>query len=170
MDSGDAVAREAAWLTTAGDSLPSLLAVSGGPWQVIAPYEQAAQTRTNATAIYVTRGRAQQCRVANQRIRPRYPMRLELHWPVRVISPGGSSIAATEAQNLDAAIEQLRQRLTGPLGDKSHGGRFLSAAIGPSGQPDIDVEFPPDASAVIKAAKELTATVTYFVDDFETSA
>ena len=171
MATSDAVARETAWLqTSSGDGLPYLPASAGGPWDVIAPYEQAAATRTQATAIYVTRGRAQQYRVANQRVRPRYPMRLELHWPVRTISPGSSSIAATEAQNFDNAIEMLRARLTGPLGDKSHGGRFLSAAIGSRGQPDIDVEFPPDAARIIRESKELRATAIYFVDDFEINA
>ena len=169
MSSGDAVAREAAWLNTmSGDSLPFLPASAGGPWDVIAPYEQGAATRTQAAAIYVTRGRAQQVRVASQRIRPRYPMRLELHWPVRVISPGPTSIAAVEAQNFDDAIEMLRQRVTGPLGDKTHGGRFLAAAE-VKGQPGIDVQFA-DASQTIKAAKELHATMSYWVDDFEVNA
>lgn len=170
MSTADAVARETAWLnTTSGDSLPFLPASAGGPWDVIAPYDQGAATRTQATAIYVTRGHAQQVRVGNQRIRPRYPMRLELRWPVRVISPGSTSIAATEAQNFDDAIEQLRARVTGPLGDKTHGGRFLSAAIGSRGQPDIDVQYEP-ASQTIKADKELRAVMTYPVDDYELNA
>jgi hypothetical protein len=166
VSSADVVAREAAWLTTAGDSLPSLPAQFGGPWDVIAAYEQGAATRTQATAIYVTRGHARQVRVAAQRIRPRYPVRLELHWPVRVTSPGGSSIAATEAQNFDDAIELLRQRVTGPLGDKTHGGRFLSAAEAPRGQDGIDVQFTP-ASQSIPADRELRAVMTYYLDDFE---
>ena len=136
---------------------------------MIGPYDQGAATRTQATAIYVTRGRAQQFRVANQRVRPRYPMRLELRWPVRVISPGSTSIAATEAQNFDDAIALLESRLTGPLGDKTHGGRFLSAAIGSKGQPDIDVQYEP-ASVTVKAAKELRALALYWIDDLEINA
>ena len=169
MSTADAVARETAWLnTTSGDSLPFLPASAGGPWDVIAPYDQGAATRTQATAIYVTRGHAQQVRVGNQRIRPRYPMRLELRWPVRVISPGSTSIAATEAQNFDDAIEMLRARVTGPLGDKTHGGRFLSAAE-VKGAPGFDVQYEP-ASQTVKAAKELRATATFGVDDFELNA
>lgn len=165
----DAVAREAAWLqTSSGDSLPFLPASAGGPWAVIAAYVQGAQTRTQATAIYVTRGRAQQFRVANQRIRPRYPFRLLLHWPVRQISPGSSSIAAEEQQAFDSAIELLRQRVTGPLGDKTHGGRFLSAAE-VKGVPGIDVQFE-DATRTIREAKELCATAMYYIDDFEINA
>lgn len=169
MSSADAVAREAAWLlTSSGDSLPFLPVSAGGPWDVIAAYTQGAQTRTQATAIYVTRGRAQQYRVANQRIRPRYPMRLELRWPVRQISPGSSSIAAEEQQAFDDAIELLRQRVTGPLGDKTHGGRFLSAAE-VKGGPGIDVQFE-SAAVTIKADKELRAAALYFIDDFEINA
>ena len=166
MSTADAVAREAAWLNTTGDSLPSLPSSAGGLWEVIDAYVQGAARQTQKPAIYVKRGQVRQVRVANQRVRPRYPMILELHWPVRVTSPGASSIAATEAQNFDDAIEALRARVTGPLGDKSHGGRFLSAAIDGKGQPDIDVVYG-DASATIKAAKELTASMSYSVDDFE---
>lgn len=165
MSSGDAVAREASWLTTSGDGLPALLTADGGPWDVIAAYTQGAQTRTQATAIYVTRGRAQQYRVANARLRPRYPMRLELRWPVRQISPGSSSIAAEEQQALDDAIELLRQRVTGPLGDKTHGGRFLSAAE-VKGAPGWDVQYEP-AARTIRESKELCAVAMYPVDDFE---
>lgn len=168
MGTDSAVARETAWLTTSGDSLPSLLAVNGGPFKVIAAYFQGAQTRTQAPAIYVTRGRVQQIRVGNQRVRPRYPMRLDLHWPVLVISPGSSSIAATEQQNLDDAIELLRQRVTGPLGDKSHGGRFLSAGE-VKGTPGFDVTFEP-ASQTIRAAKEIRGWAAYWIDDFEINA
>lgn len=168
MGTDSAVARETAWLATAGDSLPALPSSAGGPWDVIAAYEQGAQTRTQATAIYVTRGRAGQVRVGNQRVRPRYPMRLELHWPVRATSPGGSSIAAVEAQAFDDAIELLRQRVTGPLGDKTHGGRFLSAAE-VKGAPGFEVTFEP-AGETIRAAKELRAIASYWVDDFEVNA
>ncbi len=166
--SNDAIAREAAWLTQAGDGLPSLLASAGGPWGVIAAFTQGAQTPTQKTAIYVTKGVTQRIRVANQRIRPRYPMRLECRWPVRVISPGASSIAAVEQQNLDDAIELLLERIAGPLGDKTHGGRFLACAEAPRGQAGIDVQYE-KAEQTIRAAKELRATVSYFIDDFEIS-
>ena len=171
MSTSDAVARECAWLqTSSGDGLPFLPANAGGPWDVIAAYEQGAATRTQATAIYVTRDPGiDQARVANQRVRPRYMMRLELRWPVRVISPGASTIAATEAQNFDNAIEQLRARVTGPLGDKTHGGRFLSAAEAARGQSGINVRYEP-ASQTIKADKELRASMSYPVDDYEINA
>ena len=168
MPTADACAREAAWLAATGDSLPSLLAVNGGPFKVIAAYFQGAQTRTQAPAIYVTRGKAEQIRVGNQRVRPRYPMRLELYWPVLTINPGASSIAAQEQQALDNAVELLRQRVTGPLGDKSHGGRFLSAAE-VKGAPGFDVTFEP-ASLTVRASKEIRAAATYCIDDFEISA
>lgn len=168
MSTADACARETSWLQTSGDGLPSLLAVNGGPFKVIAAYFQGAQTRTQAPAIYVTRGKAEQIRVGNQRVRPRYPMRLELYWPVLTINPGSSSIAAQEQQNLDDAIELLRQRVTGPLGDKSHGGRFLSAAE-VKGAPGFDVTFEP-ASLTIRASKEIRGQATYCIDDFEINA
>jgi hypothetical protein len=166
VPTGDVCAREASWLNTVDGVLPSLPSGAGGPWNVIEAYFQGAQTRTQATAIYIMRGAVQQIRVASQRVRPRYPVKLELHWPVRVISPGSSSIAATEQQNFDDAIELLRQRVTGPLGDKSHGGRFLSAAETARGQVAIDVQYEKPAET-IPQAKELRAVMAYYVDDFE---
>jgi hypothetical protein len=168
MGSDSAVARETAWLQTANDGLPALLQSAGGLWQVVAAYDQGAQTRTQATAIYVARGKVQQIRTGNQRVMPRYQMRLDLHWPVRVISPGSSSIAAAEQQNLDDAVEALRARITGPLGDKTHGRRFLSAAE-VKGTPGIDVTFEP-ASQTIREFKEIRGSAVYFIDDFEISA
>lgn len=173
-DTSTAVAREAAWLSTAsGDSLPFLLAsaIPPGPWQIISAYTQAAATRTQQTAIYVTHGPGwENLRIANQRTRPRYRFKLDLHWPIRVPGPGAAtSIAALEQANFDAAIELLRQRVAGPLGDKSHGGRFLSAAIAPAkGQPDITVITEP-ADITIRTAKELRASMTYVIDDYETN-
>jgi hypothetical protein len=169
VSTADAVAREAAWLnTTSGDSLPFLPATAGGPWQVIDAYTQGAQTATQKHAIYVLHPRVEQVRVANQRVRSRYLMRLELHWPVVATLPGASSISAQEQQLLDSAVEQLRARITGPLGDKSHGGRFLAAGE-VKGQPGIVVEWEP-ALVTIKASKEIRAAVFYPVDDFEINA
>lgn len=166
MSTADAVARETAWLNTTGDTLPALPASAGGPWQVIDPYEQAAATRTQRTAIYVTLARIEQARVGNQRLRWRYQARLELHWPVRATTPGSTtSIAAAEQANLDAAIELLRARVTGPLGDHTHGGRFLAAAE-VKNAPGIIVAYEP-ANVTIRQSKELRAAMLYPVDDLE---
>jgi hypothetical protein len=170
VGSDTAVAREAVWLQTSGDSLPSLLVSDGGPWQLIDAYSNAAATRTGLKAIYVTREPGfESIRAANQRVRFRYRMKLELHWPVTRTSPGNSSIAAESQADFDAAIELLRQRVAGPLGDKSHGGRFLSAGVAHSGgQPDITVT-PEVADATIRGGKELVASLTYLIDDYEVS-
>jgi hypothetical protein len=171
VGSDTAVARETAWLnTTSGDSLPFLPSGAGGPWQIIDAYTNAAATRTGLKAVYVTREPGfENLRVANQRTRPRYRMKLELHWPITRASPGNSSIAAESQADFDAAIELLRARVAGPLSDKSHGGRFLSAGVAHSGgQPDITLT-PEVADVTIKGGKELVASMTYLVDDFEVS-
>jgi hypothetical protein len=167
MSSADAVSREAAWLQVSADSLPALLTADGGPFEIILPYWQGAQTRTQAPAIYVLRAQMTALRVANQRVRNRYRMTLDVHWPIRATGPGASSIAAVEQQNLDNAIELLRQRIAGTLGDKSHGGRFLSAGEAKT-LPGMTVDFP-QAEQTIRAAKEIRAQVVYFCDDFEIS-
>ncbi len=54
MSSADAVARETAWLRTAGDGLPSLLDEHGGPFQVLQGYwPRTAQT--TARSLFVLR-------------------------------------------------------------------------------------------------------------------
>jgi hypothetical protein len=168
MSTADAVAREAAWLSTvSGDSLPFLPASAGGAFEVIAPYWQGAQTRTQAPAIYVLRAQVAALRVANQRVRNRYRMTLDVHWPIRATGPGASSIAAVEQQNLDDAVDLLRQRIAGTLGDKSHGGRFQAAGEAKT-LPGMTVDFP-QAETTIRAAKEIRASVVYYCDDFEIS-
>jgi hypothetical protein len=171
MPTADAVARETAWLhTVSGDSLPFLPSAAGGPWQIIDAYTNAAAARTGQTAVYVTREPGwENLRAANQRTRPRYRMKLVLHWPVTRSGPGSSSIAAETQADFDAAIELVRQRVAGPLGDKSHGGRFLSAGVAHSqNQPDITLTMEP-ADPVIRGAKELRASMTYVIDDYEVS-
>ena len=159
MSTADAVARETAWLATIGDSLPALPASAGGPWQII----QAYQPRTppaNKTAIYVLRGRLLDVRASNQRIRPRYEIRLRLAWPVVVT---GTSLLETAQADMDAAVDLLVQRVRGPLGDKTHGGRFLSAGENPR---LVTVQWdPPDLA--MAAHKQLTADMTYSIDDLE---
>jgi hypothetical protein len=59
----------------------------------------------------------------------------------------------------------LLQRILGPLGDKTHGGRFLSVAEGP-GLVDVDYT-DPDATIELGV---LRAEVTYSADDREINA
>jgi len=153
--------REAAWLNTTGDGLPSLNASANGPWQVL----QAFYSRTpgtQQTQCYVWAGEIADNRVANIRIRTTYQVTLDLHWPVRQTT---SPLAEQEQQNFKNAVELLLQRIRGPVNDKSHGGAFLSAGEVPR-QPGVHVQFE-HPSVTIPADKELRATVTYFVDDFE---
>ena len=153
--------REAAWLTTSTDSLPSLLAVNGGPWDVI----QAFWTRTpitQQTQCYVMSLAISDERVANIRIRPTYEFTLELHWPVVMT---GTPLAEAEQQAFKNAIDLLIQRIRGPLGDKTHGGAFRQRGEVPR-EPGVHVviEHP---GQTVPASKELRAVVTYFADDYE---
>lgn len=159
MSTADAVAREAAWLQTIGDSLPALPSSAGGPWQVI----QAYWTRTpatNKTGIYVLRPLILDQRASNQRIRPRYEMNLRLVWPVVVT---GSSLLETAQSDLDAAVDLLIQRVRGPLGDKTHGSRFLSAGEIPR---TVQVQFE-DPEVTMGQYKQLRAHARYSIDDLE---
>jgi hypothetical protein len=166
-DMGSAAAREAAWLQ-AVDSLPSLLAADGGPWDVIQAYWPVAHLAKDKHGLYVDARPVADSRVSNQRIRPQYTFVLTLLWPVKAQGAtagvsGTTRIAETEQQNLDNAAALLIERVRGFLGDKTHGGRFLSVAENPRTvtyvKEDPAVTYPQD--------RTLRASVTYKADDYE---
>jgi len=162
VSTADAVARETAWLNTTGDDLPALPASAGGPWQLI----QAYWTRTPATqktSIYVLRPLLLDQRASNQRIRPRYQMRLRLIWPVTVTT---TSLLETAQQDFDTAVDLLIQRIRGPLGDKTHGSRFLSAGEVPR---TVQVQWD-DPEVTMGQFKQLRAEARYSIDDLEVNS
>jgi hypothetical protein len=158
----DAVARESAWLNTFGDGLPALPAAAGGPWNVVQGYWPGLRLATQQTGIYVLRRHLADDRVANLRIRDSYEFNLKLVWPVKAST---APLAETEQQNFDNAIDLLIQRIRGPVGDKTHGGAFLSVGEVPREQP-VSVGFS-DPEQTIPAEKALRALVTYYADDIE---
>jgi hypothetical protein len=153
--------REAAWLCISTDSLPALLTVNGGPWDIIQAYWRRTPPKEK-TEIYVTRTAFDDNHPMSQRYRPQHEIVLRLYWPVRQAT---SPLAEQEQQALDSAIELLIQRIRDVLGDKTHGGAFLSAAEAPRGT-SASVRFE-DAEMTIAASQELRATVTYRIDDLE---
>ena len=164
MSTGTAVVREAAWLNTTGDGLPALPSSAGGPWQNVQAYWPRTPAM-NQSGIYVTCGRLAAAKPAAQRIRPGYAFRLKLTWPVVVtVAP----LLETAQQEFDEAVHLLVIRIVGPLGDKSHGGRFLSAGETPGRPPEVTVEFT-DPEECLERYQQLRGTATYPVDDFETS-
>lgn len=163
MTTADAVSREAAWLgTTAADGLPILPKSAGGPWDIVQAYWPGNRLATSKAGIYVLRGRLTDPRVSNLRLRPQYAYGLKLWWPIKATV---ASLAETEQQSFDSAVDLLIQRIRGPVQDKTHGGRFLSVGEVP-GLPYVDVVFD-DPEHTIKQDKTLRASVAYFADDFE---
>lgn len=161
MTTADACAREAAWLQTAGDGLPSLLSDDGGPWDVIQAYWPRTQ-QTRQTGIYVMRRRLQTTRWSNQRRMPHYAFRLRLWWPIGATTTG-TPLLEDEQAALDSAVDLLLQRLEGTVGDKTHGGRFMSVGEAPEGT-SFDVDFD-DPEQTVPASGALSATATYMADD-----
>lgn len=160
MSTGDAVAREVAWLTASGDGLPALLRSAGGPFEVVQGYWPRTAA-TNKRAVYVTRSRAHNERSANVRTMPTYTFVLKVVWPM--LASSGS--AEEDQQALDDALDLIVARVAGPLLDKSHGNRFLSVAEKPAWI-DVDIDDPERALA---DGRIFRATVTYSADDFEVS-
>lgn len=161
-DTSDAVTREATWLAQAGDGLPALRTDDGGPFGVVQAYWPGNRLGTQKTGLYVTRRTIAMQHPTAQRYRPQYLFALKLVWPVKTPQ---SPLAENEQTAFDAAVQLLLQRVNGPVGDKTHGGRFLSVAETPEEAP-VAVDFD-DPEATIKASKELTATVSYYADDLE---
>jgi hypothetical protein len=162
MSLGDAVQREADWLTTYGDGLPALQSVNGGPFDVIQAYAPRTPV-SRQTQLYVLRRRFPTVRFSQQRRLATHHFQLTITWP---IGQGTTAvgIAETEQQNLDNALALLIERLEGYVGDKSHGGRFMSVGEAPNGS-QFMVELGDPLTGM--AAGFLTATVTYTADDDE---
>lgn len=161
MSTSDAVTREAAWLNSTGDGLPTLPRLLGGPWDNV----QAYYPRTpyaEQRSVYVLRARIAQPRFGGQRIMTNHQFRLILWWPLL----DASGEAEAEQQAFDNAIDLLLQRVTGPLGDKTHGGRFLSVAENPR---TLDVDCT-DPEQTLPTLGGLRAEVTYAADDPEINA
>ena len=163
-ETSDAVAREAAWLARSGDGIPALLKSDGGLWDVVQAYWPGDRLASEMSGIYVTRSQLDDDHPSVWRYRPRHIFRLKLVWPVNTAA---SPPAETEQQTFDDAIGDLLRRIRGPLGDKTHGGRFLSVAEVPT-EKSVTVAFD-DPEITIPATKELRATVTYYADDSEFS-
>jgi hypothetical protein len=156
-----AVAREVAWLQTANDDLPYLLAADSGPWQNIQAYWPRTPA-TQQTSIYVLRSSWSDDRASNARIRPTYEFTLKLVWPIRrAVAP----LAEGEQQALDNAIDLLIQRIRGPMFDKTHGGAFLSVGENPR-SPGVRVTLE-DPEVTIDAQKALRVSIVYYADDYE---
>lgn len=166
-DTGSAAARECAWLATV-DSLPSLLATDGGPWDVVQAYWPGAHFAKDKHGLYVDALKVNDLRVSNQRVRSQYQITLTLTWPVKAQgATAGSSalsrIAETEQQNMDNAAALVIQRIRGFVGDKSHGGRFLSCAENPRTVSYMKQ----DPAVTIPQDRVLHAAISYRIDDFE---
>ncbi len=157
MSTADAVARETAWLQASGDGLPALLAAAGGPFDNIQAYYPRIPSMEQYS-LYVLRRRIGQPRFGAQRLMSNYAFHLQVWWPL--LSADGQ--AETDQQALDNAVELVLQRVTGLLGNKTHGGRFLSVAENPR---TVDVDFSSPEQTI--PLGYLHAEITYAADDPE---
>ena len=159
-----AVAREAAWLQTSGDGLPALLASASGPFSIVQAYWPGPKLAQQKTGLYVDAKLISVARVSNQRIRNQYEFTLKVLWPVKSPTP---PIAENAQQALANAIELLVQRINGFVGDKTHGGAFLSVAENPRlitlAKEDPEVMLPQQPGMV----QVLRESLTYRADDYE---
>jgi len=160
MPFSDSVDREAAWLNVSGDGLPSLNVAQGGQFQII----QARWPRVPSTSkrsIYVLRapGNSHHIeRFAAIRSSITTQMYLRLLWPMT----NGQGSAEAEQLAFEQAIDSVLSRIEGFVGDKTHGGRFLS--VGESGG-GITVNY--DDLELSMTARSFRATITYTADDPE---
>jgi len=160
----DAVDREAAWLAASGDGGPALLASAGGPLDTVQAYWPGNRLPHKQRALYLTRRVLSDDHVNAQRYRDQHTFAAKLIWPVKNPVP---PIAEGEQRAFDAAVGLVLQRIRGPQGDKTHGGRFLSVGEVP-GQASGLVDWE-DPEVTIRADGELRATITYHADEKEFS-
>lgn len=152
--------REAQWLTAydPADGLPALSAMLGGPFDVIQAYLPRTPAQRRAQ-LYVLRRQLREERTAHVRRMARHLFELRIIWPAS--SPSGSSEDPQQA--LDNAVELVLQRVGGLMLDKTHGGRFLSAAENPG---EVTVDFA-DPEPSLRDRADLRCTITYWADDAE---
>jgi hypothetical protein len=161
----DAVQREAAWLSTANDGLPNLLSDAGGRWDLVNAYWNRTPVQRQRV-IWVNKSHISVKRFAHVRKIVTYHFELELWWP---LSTQTGSSESDQAQ-FDLAINDLVMRISGfgytpsTTADKTHGGRFLSAAETMFSGDSIDISTPP-ASSSLPATVGYLATVTYAAED-----
>lgn len=158
MSTADAVDREVAWLTTAGDGLPALLSTNGGPFGNVQPY-WARTPGKRGTNLFVLRRRIHEKRFANVRRMATYEFTLKIVWPLQ----SGTGSAEADQRALDAAVDKVLTRIGGFPGDKTHGGRFLSVAEEPQ---YVDVNFV-DPDQTMAPDAEFRCEITYYADDSE---
>jgi hypothetical protein len=106
--------------------------------------------------LYVLRHRIRRKRFANHRLMDTYTLGARLVWPLS----SGTGNAEADQRAFDTAIDMVLTRLSGFLGDHTHGGRFLSVAENPA---DVDVAFSDPSSALVDAL--FRADITYQADD-----
>jgi len=160
MTSANAVDREAAWLTTAGDGLPALKTSAGGPFDVIQAYIPRSPA-LRKKGLYVTRGQLADQRFSQQRRMATHSLRLVIQWPIS----SGAGSAETEQRALDAAIDLVLQRIVGPVMDKTHGGRFLAVAEAPNHGPIQVIQPPLSLIGLQGSDASLTTEIHYEADD-----
>jgi hypothetical protein len=153
-----AVDREAAWLCTSGDGLPALLAVDGGPWDVVQAYAPRTP-HARQRQLYVVRERLEQPRTSIGRMMATTHFKLRAIWPMSA----GDGNAESAQRAFDSAIDLALQRIAGTLGDKTHGGRFLSCAENP---PRVTVDYEP-AEQTMQQISGFLAAISYACDDPE---
>lgn len=157
----DALDREAAFLSITTDTLPVLLASSGGPFQVI----QARMPRTPRTfrpSLFVLRQPGSSFKVdrfANVRTMATTAFLLRLWWPLT----SGTGHTEDDQLAFEQAIDSVITRVSGFLGDKTHAstaGYFLQVA-----ERGITVDYDDPEQAI--AEGRYTARITYTADDVE---
>jgi len=159
VSTADAVDRETAWLQTSGDGLPALPVTAGGAWSVVSGYWPRTAAKRATGQLYVLRRSLEEKRFANQRRLASYEFELKLVWPHN----SGAGDAQADQRAFDAAIDAVLVRVGGFVGDKTHGGRFLSVAEEPHW---VRIHWE-DPAVTLPTEAAFHATVIYHADDIE---
>lgn len=158
MSTGDAPAREAAWLAAynPADGLPALTVADGGPFQVVQAYWPRTPERLG-TSVFVMRHQSKVDRYANVQKINKYVFRLVCWWPMANITGNAEAVQ----QDFDNALDLILQRITGPVLNKTHGGRFQSVAEDPA---SIELLYH-DPVQTLAQTNAFAAEISYTADD-----
>jgi hypothetical protein len=132
---------------------------AGGPFGVVTP--RLRRLSQVAQAVYLTHGQTRQGKGAKDQARFDHDVIAVVLWA----ATGAGARAHVDQEAADAAVARVVDRVLGPTGDTTHGGRWFS--IGPVVvEPPGPLELLAWSDAVAAAGAAYVITVRYTVSEF----
>lgn len=143
----DALVDEEAWFLAdlSVDGIPGLTKDAGGPFDVVAA--QVRRLQQKPRQLFLAHDTSRDARGSKDSRRLDHDLMALVLWPYR-----NAQAMHEDQDRLDAAVDAVLARIRGPLGDRTHGGRWWIVG-------DSRVE-PPNPSTILTFADAMAAVGT----------